>query len=487
MAVNPTIILRVGGSPLSNYEIDTNFTNIKDAIITVSGQVDNLATFESNQTTLNSSVNSTLTTHQTEIDALAGSIAGVGVTLDNYVKRDGSLALTGNLSGGGFLLTDVGTPIDSTDAANKNYVDQSLSLYFKLDGSQALSGNLNASGFTLTNVNSPSNDGDAANKLYVDSSILDINLSPYFKRDGSNSPTADINFDGHKIINLHTPQNSGDAANKEYVDDRVSCMDELSIALDNADIFAADTAPLTFAYNIGNLELLNNIAFTSTVDSDNTTFPKKCYIARIKFSDIYANFPNSVVDLKLVNKSTGKLIIDVYLNDETTKICRILPKSQARLQWVDDTIDPLWLVTKSSDLETVESAKPSNNFLKAVVGINSDGTIKTNYSWIGLDQSGNPAISFIINHTASSGIYDITWVNNNSYDSNVIYSPVVVPTLMLTSADTDEYKIYMKDVTTGGCSIHIKDSSGYIDKDFSLMIGGHNTVDGNNFDNPFLV
>lgn len=41
----------------------------------------------------------------------------------NFLKRDGSVALTGNLNAGSQLITNVGTPAADTDAANKGYVD----------------------------------------------------------------------------------------------------------------------------------------------------------------------------------------------------------------------------------------------------------------------------------------------------------------------------------------------------------------------------
>ena len=55
-----------------------------------------------------------------EISTLSGSIS----TLDAAViKKDGSVAFTGNQSLGNNLLTDLGTPVSALDAANKAYVD----------------------------------------------------------------------------------------------------------------------------------------------------------------------------------------------------------------------------------------------------------------------------------------------------------------------------------------------------------------------------
>ena len=45
----------------------------------------------------------------------------------NFIKKDGTVAFTGNQSMGGNLLTNVATPSAGTDAANKNYIDTAIS------------------------------------------------------------------------------------------------------------------------------------------------------------------------------------------------------------------------------------------------------------------------------------------------------------------------------------------------------------------------
>ena len=41
----------------------------------------------------------------------------------NFIKKDGSVAFTADQSAGGFKITNIATPVSSTDAANKAYVD----------------------------------------------------------------------------------------------------------------------------------------------------------------------------------------------------------------------------------------------------------------------------------------------------------------------------------------------------------------------------
>lgn len=65
-----------------------------------------------------------------DISSLTTSINAVGdrVTAIEgaYIKKDGSVAFTGDQSVGGFKLTNVATPVAGTDAANKDYVVASI-------------------------------------------------------------------------------------------------------------------------------------------------------------------------------------------------------------------------------------------------------------------------------------------------------------------------------------------------------------------------
>lgn len=81
--------------------------------------------------------------------------------------------------------------------------------FIKKDGSVAMTGSLNAGGNTITNVQTPSAGGDAANKSYVDTAIA--NLNQLFDAKGSCKATATANvtisnpatssFDGVTLTN----------------------------------------------------------------------------------------------------------------------------------------------------------------------------------------------------------------------------------------------------------------------------------------------
>lgn len=77
----------------------------------------------------------TITTRQIADSAITNAkiAAGAGIVTSKladgaeFVKRDGSVALTGALSAGNNLITNVTTPSSSTDAATKGYVDGLIS------------------------------------------------------------------------------------------------------------------------------------------------------------------------------------------------------------------------------------------------------------------------------------------------------------------------------------------------------------------------
>lgn len=100
----------------------------------------------------------------------------------NFVKKDGSVAFTGNQSLGGNLLTSVGTPSASGDAATKGYVDTAVgnlnSIYKYRNVRAATTGNITISnpatavfdGVTLVNGERllvRANTTQAENGIYV--------------------------------------------------------------------------------------------------------------------------------------------------------------------------------------------------------------------------------------------------------------------------------------------------------------------------------
>ena len=142
--------------------------------------------------------------------------------LSNYLKRDGTVSVTGNFDFGDNIITKVGNGSQSTDVVNKGYIDTALAAkpntnqVVLRDGSQDMTGNLNMSQKKIVNLADPTGRNDATGKGYVDRLFLDA-----LRLDGSSKMTGNLDMSLNKIINCGQPTGARDVTNKAYVDSEV--------------------------------------------------------------------------------------------------------------------------------------------------------------------------------------------------------------------------------------------------------------------------
>ena len=120
-------------------------------------------------------------------------------------------------------IVDLATPTSNTDAATKKYVDDNtaapdLSDYLEKDGTVAMTGDLNVGNNKIVGLATPVSNTDAATKKYVDDSAGSPDLTNYLKKDGSVAMTGELNAGGNKIINIGKPLHNSDAVTKDYAD-----------------------------------------------------------------------------------------------------------------------------------------------------------------------------------------------------------------------------------------------------------------------------
>ena len=129
-------------------------------------------------------------------------------------------------------------PTNSKDLTTKNYVDTeiakipqggggSLIQYVKRDGTLAMTGNLNLDNHRVENSLEPLNSKDFTTKNYVDTEIAkipqgDSSSTQFVRRDGTLAMTADLNMNDNKVVNLKHPTDIKDATNKKYVDETIT-------------------------------------------------------------------------------------------------------------------------------------------------------------------------------------------------------------------------------------------------------------------------
>ena len=106
-----------------------------------------------------------------------------------YLHVNGSNMMTNHMNMNNKKITNLQTPTNNTDAATKKYVDDKstnppdLSSFIKKDGSISMTGNLNLNGNKIFNLEDPASDSDAANKKYIDDHLHQTQVQPSHYKD----------------------------------------------------------------------------------------------------------------------------------------------------------------------------------------------------------------------------------------------------------------------------------------------------------------
>ena len=143
--------------------------------------------------------------------------------LSNYLKRDGTVSVTGNFDFGDNIITKVGNGSQSTDVVNKGYIDTELfskpnvNQVVLRDGSQDMTGNLNMSQKKIVNLADPTGINDATGKGYVDRLFLDS-----LRLDGSSKMTGNLDMNNQQIKNVKDATHNQDTATSKQVNDAIA-------------------------------------------------------------------------------------------------------------------------------------------------------------------------------------------------------------------------------------------------------------------------
>ena len=108
--------------------------------------------------------------------------------LSDYLEKDGTVAMTGDLNVGNNKIVGLATPTSNTDAATKKYVDDNtgspdLSDYLEKDGTVAMTGHLNLNSHKIKNLSNPTQDNEAVTKDYVDKLAHHTEVQPSHYKD----------------------------------------------------------------------------------------------------------------------------------------------------------------------------------------------------------------------------------------------------------------------------------------------------------------
>jgi hypothetical protein len=134
------------------------------------------------------------------------TVAGAVPVLTGFLKRDGTNAMTANLNVGTNKVVGVVAGTATTDAVNLSQLNAVETGALKRDGTNSPSANIPWNGKKITDLA----DGDAPQDAATVSQIPI--LTNYLKRDGSNSPSANIDWNGKKLTGLADGEDPQDAA-----------------------------------------------------------------------------------------------------------------------------------------------------------------------------------------------------------------------------------------------------------------------------------
>ena len=211
--------------------------------------------------------------------------------LSTYLKKDGTVEMTGNLDMGNQQITHLGAniqntydvvnlgfcdtkylqkvsnsdldmdnhkikdmaqPTDDNDAVNKHYVDHN---FLNRLTPNALGGELDMRGHKIIVLGNPSDPNDASTKAYVDTEIAKIpsvgsDLSVYLKKDGSVAMTGNLDMNNKQIKDMAQPTDDNDATTKKYFDDKLEQSHLVSSHKTNEFKYLTDTDESSSEYNI---------------------------------------------------------------------------------------------------------------------------------------------------------------------------------------------------------------------------------------------
>ena len=145
----------------------------------------------------------------------AALIHATKAELDDYLKKDGTTPMTGNLDMNNNRIFHLPAPDGPRQPTTKRFTDLA---YLARNVTTSMLNNLNVDNKSIIHLRPPKNDTDAATKKYVNDNRAAPDLSDYLEKDGTVAMTGDLNVGNNKIKNLSNPTQDNEAVTKNYVD-----------------------------------------------------------------------------------------------------------------------------------------------------------------------------------------------------------------------------------------------------------------------------
>ena len=240
------------------------------------------------------------------------------------------------------------TEISSNNSSieeNQDAISSNTTLINTLESSKlsllggTMTGAIDMGANSISNLKAPTSDSDAANKSYVDLSLSEFSISlPETKLSiAGGTMTGAIDMGANSISNLQTPTDNSDAANKSYVDNAVENVDitKLELTLAQNQIFVGNSSEKALAVDLngdasltstGTLTINNNVVTTVKILDANVTTAKiaDANVTEAKLAD------DAVTTVKILdaNVTTTKIadanVTEAKLADDAVTTVKIL-------------------------------------------------------------------------------------------------------------------------------------------------------------------
>ena len=147
-------------------------------------------------------------------------------------ELDKKLDKNKDFSMGNNKITSLRNPDDSNELVNKSYVDQKVSQaggsvdltpYLKRDGTVSVTGKFDFGDNIITKIGDGTQSTDVVNKGYIDTELFaKPNVNQVVLRDGSNTMTSNLDMNNQQIKNVKDATHNQDAITLKQVNDAVS-------------------------------------------------------------------------------------------------------------------------------------------------------------------------------------------------------------------------------------------------------------------------
>ena len=243
--------------------------------------------------------------------------------LSQYIKRDGSVQMVAGLKMNGNRITGLtNVPYYNGEAVNKRYVDDKVNSkvdksdlddYLKLDGTKAMTGNINMNNNRITRLPDPQlADEPVTRKFLTITNTLFYN--EFLDLDGKSKMRGNIKMNDKRITGLTNPPNADDeAANKKYVNDVIS----------KANIKPSHTPKNVFQYLMNDVNewsteynvIVEN--FSNLAESPHSWDKRVLNITPVKDGRNY-RFRLGLQMFRMKTNKTYSLVVELYNRDYKT-------------------------------------------------------------------------------------------------------------------------------------------------------------------------